>query len=93
MGWETSRRRSQLPRDWTKRVAATKRVAEGRCQAVVHATGCDGIGAECDHRSDPNNHDDLQWLSVPCHKAKTQAEAQAGKAKRPRQPRRHPADN
>lgn len=92
MNWETSDRRSRLPRDWPKRVTATKARADGMCEAQVHAPGCDGIGRECDHRINNDDHSltNLQWLSTPCHKAKTQREAQAAKPKRRREPEPHP---
>lgn len=59
------------------------------CQAVSHAPGCDGIGTDCDHIKAGDDHriSNLQWLSGPCHKAKTAAEALigrgAGSRKRP----------
>lgn len=82
--WAGSNRRAQLPDDWPRRVAATKAAAGGRCQADQHDPRCDGTGHECDHRTDPHNHDDLQWLNTWCHKAKTQREAQAKGRRRPR---------
>lgn len=90
MSWDTSNRRAQLPSDWRKRVAATKARADGRCEAAVHVADCDGIGRECDHRSDPLNHDDLQWLSPMCHRAKTQAESLAARHPRTRPAPQHP---
>jgi 5-methylcytosine-specific restriction protein A len=46
------------------------------CEAKVHEPECSGEGAECDHieRGDDHSPSNLQWLSVPCHKAKTLAE-------------------
>ena len=60
------------------------------CQAEQHDPRCNGTGHECDHRTDPANHDDLQWLNHWCHNAKTQAEAQAAKPQRKRTPDPHP---
>lgn len=90
--WSSSNRRAQLPTDWAKRRAQVKARAHGRCQAEQHVDTCDGIGTDCDHIADPNDHslDNLQWLSGPCHKAKTQAEAQAAKPKRKRPAEPHP---
>lgn len=90
--WADSTRRSRLPSDWSQRRQTVKERANGRCQAESHAPQCDGIGNECDHRdgTDDHNIDNLQWLSTPCHAAKTQREAQAGKPKRTRTPEQHP---
>lgn len=90
MSWETSNRRSELPPDWRKRVAATKARAKGLCEAVIHVAECDGIGRECDHKGDPLDHDDLQWLSPECHRAKTQAESLAARQTRVRPTPPHP---
>lgn len=45
----------------------------------MHEPECDGIGTECDHieRGDDHRLSNLQWLSGPCHHAKTLREAQA----------------
>ena len=50
------------------------------CQATVHVPECDGYGSQCDHidRGDDHSLTNLQWLSQPCHTAKTQQEALAG---------------
>lgn len=80
-GWANANRRSRLPADWAKRVAATKRRARGRCQAEVHVIECSGIGAECDHIKQGDDHSpaNLQWLSTPCHAAKTRADNHSSK--------------
>ena len=96
--WADSSRRARLPPDWPKRVALTKARAGGRCEADTHAPGCNGIGAECDHheRGDDHSLGNLRWLSQPCHTAKTQREAAAGRrarrAQARRAPRPHPID-
>lgn len=77
--WASSTRRARLPKDWPQRVKATKIRARGRCEATIHDPRCNGLGSECDHRADPDNHDDLQWLNHYCHAAKTQREAQAAR--------------
>ena len=76
MPWSSSDRRQRLPKDWPKRRAAVKRRAGGRCEAAVHVPECDGIGTDCDHIKAGDDHSlaNLQWLSLPCHKAKTAAE-------------------
>lgn len=96
MSWSTSDRRQRLPDDWPKRVAQVKARAKGRCEATRHAHGCTGTGAECDHIVRGDNHDitNLQWLSTPCHKAKTAAEnaadRKARQAMRQRPREQHP---
>ena len=94
MTW-SSRRRDTLPSDWAKRRQQVKHRAAGRCQADEHEPRCDGWGAECDHVGDPMDHslNNLQWLSAPCHAAKTQRQAAAARAQLPRAkraPERHP---
>lgn len=73
MSWQGSTRRARLPSDWPKRVAAVKRRARGRCEDKHHADGCDGIGRECDHVQQGDDHslNNLQWLSSACHARKT----------------------
>jgi 5-methylcytosine-specific restriction protein A len=65
------------------------------CEAEVHEPECSGEGAECDHRINNDDHSlsNLQWLSEPCHAAKTKLEAAAGRAAMPkakREPESHP---
>lgn len=78
MSWSTSTRRARLPSDWAKRRAKVKHRAKGQCQATTHEPECDGMGNECDHIKPGDDHrlSNLQWLSGPCHAAKTQREAQ-----------------
>ena len=73
MVWSTSDRRDRLPADWDRRVAAVKRRAHGNCEATWHVPECDGVGRECDHVTQGDDHSlgNLQWLSGPCHAAKT----------------------
>lgn len=89
MSWSSSDRRSRLPADWPKRVVKVKARAGGRCEAywtagrvsqdARHHPDCGGIGSDCDHIVNDDNHafSNLQWLSRPCHHAKTLGEAQA----------------
>lgn len=95
MSWSNSTRRSRLPSDWTKRVAATKGRAAGMCEGISlngeqrwHVANCDGIGSECDHdkRGDDHTLANLRWLSTPCHRHKTQHEG----PQRKRPPTPHP---
>lgn len=91
--WAGSSRAERLPPDWPQLRAEVERRAAGRCEALEHAAGCHGIGAECDHIIAGDNHqlDNLQWLSGPCHAAKTQREARAARARNARRrPRTEP---
>lgn len=76
MAWATSNRRQRLPDDWSARRAKVKARANGRCQATAHQPDCNGTGTDADHIRPGDNHslNNLQWLSAPCHKAKTTAE-------------------
>jgi 5-methylcytosine-specific restriction enzyme A len=87
-GWATSNRKAELPRDWHKIRQQVKRRACGRCQAATHVPDCDGIGTDCDHVGDPHDHspDNLQWLSRPCHQAKTAADKPQRKRPAPAHP-------
>lgn len=95
MPWDTSTRRSRLPKDWaTTRRRILHRDA-GRCTAQPHAPGCTGQATDVDHITPGDNHTDanLTSLSTACHKAKTQQEAQRARAQRPgytRTPEAHP---
>ena len=77
MSWYTSDRRERLPKDWDTIRTQVKRRAGGRCEAKVHARGCDGVGTDCDHITPGDDHslENLQLLSHCCHVKKTQAEA------------------
>lgn len=95
-GWANSNRRAELPPDWAKRRQQVKRRVGGRCQAEQHEPDCDGIGTDCDHIGDRHDHSlgNLQWLSGPCHAAKTKREAAARRPAvlKPRPRRRHPSE-
>lgn len=88
MSWSGSTRRSRLPADWSARVSAVRARAGGRCEAREHVAACDGRGTDCDHIVAGDDHDlsNLQWLSRPCHQAKTARDRQAWK----RRPEQHP---
>ena len=82
MNWYTSDRRARLPADWDARAGKFKRqrkkVDGGKCQArLPSGKRCPRLGTDVDHRSDPDNHDDLQLLCEEHHKQKTQQEARA----------------
>lgn len=84
MAWSTSDRRQRLPANWAAIRAKVKVRAHGRCQAVTHERDCDLIGTDADHihAGDDHRMANLQWLSSPCHRAKTDRETAARNAAR-----------
>ena len=91
--WYVSDRRDRLPADWEARRRAVRDRARGLCQATRHAPDCDGVGTDCDHivQGDDHGLDNLQWLSHACHKAKTERENADRNARRAAM-RRHPKE-
>lgn len=82
MAWSSSDRRARLPANWDAIRSAFKRkrmaLDGGRCQGrLPSGKRCPRLGTDADHRSDPDNHDDLQWLCRKHHDDKTQNEARA----------------
>lgn len=74
--WGTSDRASRLPANWAsirRQVAAR---ANNLCEAATHVSTCNGTGTDADHIRAGDDHalDNLQWLSGPCHAAKTARE-------------------
>ncbi len=96
MAWATSNRRQRLPPNWAAIRAKVKARANGRCEADIHHPDCNGHGTDADHITPGDNHAmwNLQWLSEPCHRAKTAREAAARNrtraAMRKRKPEPHP---
>jgi 5-methylcytosine-specific restriction endonuclease McrA len=78
----------------------TVRRRQNNCCAVYDPLVCTGEIDQFDHivnvkalrvdRKLANDPDLLQGLCLPCHKRKTQAEAQAGRRKHLRKPKPHP---
>ena len=81
MAWERSTRHDRLPDNWGELRASCRHNAQGRCQALVHDPDCTGVGVECDHINQGDDHSlaNLQWLSTPCHARKTRLDNEAGK--------------
>lgn len=79
MPWETSDRRFRLPKNWPQLKRQVKARAHGLCEAAPHDPRCDGVGTDCDHVIEGDDHSlgNLQWLSGPCHRAKTGRESAA----------------
>lgn len=91
--WYTSDRRQRLPPDWPRVRAQVRERAHGLCQAKHHARGCDGWGTDCDHIEAGDDHRlaNLQWLSGPCHRAKTARETIARNKKNAKL-KKHPVE-
>lgn len=90
IAWQTSTRRERLPRNWDQLRAHTRDRAGGRCEATAHHPDCDGWGTDADHITPGDDHTpgNLQWLSPPCHQAKTAGEAADRNRERAAQRRR-----
>lgn len=84
MAWETSNRRSRLPRDWEARRRIVIARDNGRCQATIGGVRCTSEGTEVDHIIAGDNHDltNLRLLCEACHAWKTRGEATAGRRAR-----------
>lgn len=98
MAWANGRPGSNIPES----VKRTIRHRQHDQCAGYDPTLCTGSLDEYDHivnlkttgtaRAHANDPDLLQGLCVPCHRAKTQAEALAGRRRGRRPPPPHPAD-
>ena len=79
MAWSTSDRRQRLPANWEALRRQARHRAHVLCQAEQHDPRCDGTGTDADHIAPGDTHrlDNLQWLSSPCHRAKTARETAA----------------
>ena len=79
MPWSTSDRRARLPDNWGQLCRQVKARARGMCEAEQHDPRCDGLGTDNDHIIPGDDHrlENMQWLSGPCHRAKTARESAA----------------
>lgn len=87
--------RRDLPADWWRLVAETKRLAGGRCQQrLPSGKRCPRPGAEADHigANDDHRQHNLRWLCSHHHKLRTSTQALAARVGPPIQLReeRHP---
>lgn len=96
MAWETSDRKSRLPREWPKLVQEVKTRDGGRCTWILPSGArCPRPGTDVDHIRPGDDHR-LRNLRLLCHhhhECKTVKEAWAGRArKKPkgRPEERHP---
>lgn len=76
--WSTSNRRAELPPHWRRLVRLILK-RDPTCTACWASPS-----AEVDHVGDRHDHrpENLQGLCTPCHRAKTQRQAAAGRAAR-----------
>jgi hypothetical protein len=86
MGWESSNRRSELPKDWSKlRQKALKRDAYQCVAEMLDGSRCPEAATEVDHVGDRLNHSMANLRSL-CHwhhaKRTAQQSADAQRAKR-----------
>lgn len=95
--WRGSRRRGQLPANWTDIRKAVKARAGGRCEKrLPSGARCPRRGTDADHVGDRDNHSmsNLEWACSFHHLAKSSIEGQVEKAKRAakwkREPEGHP---
>lgn len=94
MAWDTSTRRSRLPKDWAKRVRAVRRRDRDTCY-VCGGAECGNQRIEVDHvkRGDDHSLANLACIGAdPCHKRKTAAEAAEARALNPSPSRRRPPE-
>lgn len=90
MSWATSNRRATLPPDWRKiRARILKR--DPLCR-LAYPDICAGHSREVDHIGPPNDHRPhmLRGVCTPCHKRRTQEQAQAARPTRARPQEQHP---
>jgi 5-methylcytosine-specific restriction endonuclease McrA len=95
MGWETSRRRHTLPRNWRYLRLDVLRDADYICELRLEGV-CVGTASEVDHiqRGDDHSRANLRAVCWRCHAKKSSAEGNARKrelrALRNRPAERHP---
>lgn len=74
ISWESSNRRSRLPREWFRIREAILRRDGYQCQ--LQLGGCSSAASEVDHRVHGDNHDpsNLQAACSSCHRKKSSSE-------------------
>lgn len=89
MAWSSSNRRASLPSDW-KHLRAKILKRDPLCQLAYDC--CAGASQEVDHIGAADDHRPmmLRGVCVPCHKRRTQEQAQAARPTRARPQERHP---
>jgi 5-methylcytosine-specific restriction endonuclease McrA len=75
--WDSSRRRLELPANWSRLRRQVLREAEGRCE--IRLAGCVGEASEVDHirRGDDHSRSNLRAVCRRCHALKSSAEGNA----------------
>lgn len=96
MAWARDKSGSNIPA-WIKRQVRARQ--DNKCNTLVPSL-CTGGVQEYDHivnikalrtdRAKANDPSNIQGLCIPCHRAKTQAEAKAGMNRHKRRPQQHP---
>lgn len=92
--WDSSRRRLELPANWSRLRRQVLREAEGRCE--IRLAGCVGEASDVDHirRGDDHSRANLRAACRRCHALKSSAEGNARSAElrrlRSRPEGRHP---
>jgi 5-methylcytosine-specific restriction protein A len=98
VSWETSDRKSRLPKNWPQLVAKVKKRAGGRCEWRLPRSGkrCPRDGVDVDHIRNNDNHDlsNLRLLCETHHDRKSSGEGRKARADkralRFRPPPQHP---
>lgn len=78
MAWNGSRRRSQLPSDWSTIRQRIRTRANGQCERILEdGLRCPNPGTDCHHANGPDDHSDdaLEWLCRECHNIETAKES------------------
>ena len=86
--WDSSRRRQELPANWSRLRRQVLRECGGRCE--IRLAGCVGEASEVDHirRGDDHSRANLRGACRRCHALKSSAEGNARSAELRRLKRR-----
>lgn len=89
MGWESSNRKSRLPREWHRLRAIVLRNAHNQCEVMDNGVRCTNRATEVDHIIPGDDHSlgNLRAICSDHHKPKSSAEGNA--ARKLKYSRRH----
>jgi 5-methylcytosine-specific restriction enzyme A len=92
-GWVDAPTDRPLPPEW-KRHTRPRILARDPWCRLAYPNVCTGRSTEVDHIGDRYDHTDpnLRGVCPPCHKARTQQQAQAARNVRARPRERHPGE-
>jgi 5-methylcytosine-specific restriction protein A len=81
MGWESSNRKSRLPREWHRLRAIVLREANYQCEVITNGIRCTNRATEVDHiiAGDDHSRDNLRAICTDHHKHKSSAEGNAAR--------------